>query len=131
MEDASVVTKVMDLNEVELVELHGRLTHSRSFDNAKVIVVNPVPVLGVNGPIGYASVDAENLECDVFLTKECPERLDMDNGEHFFLAIEDASSIFRGGEGDYPVLTSIEIKMIRLRSAKNGSNLPIVTRGLL
>ncbi len=135
LDDTDVIRKVMLLDAVEVYEVHGPLVYTESMDLATVVAVNPVPVIGNSGRIGFATVDLEhaNLDTKVFLTKECLERLDLENGEPYYLSIGNAHAIREAlplKRLEY-YLKHLEIVSIHLLSAKGGTNLPLVTKGPL
>lgn len=135
MEDTDVVRRVLDLTDVEVFEARGHLCSPEPLRGVQVLVANPVPVTGSDGNrIGFAMVDVDssNLETRIFLTKQCPERLDLECGEQYFLKISNANTTAEKIEDDSllpSTIKSLEIVSIRLASAKGGTNLPLVTRG--
>ncbi len=127
-----IVENVLDLEAVEVFECHGALVYREPFEEAKILVINPVPVLGEGGDrIGFATVDVDNkhLDTKVFITKECPERLDIENGEPYFLSIFSANTTGRSDSDREFKLMTLEIVNIQLNNAKGGSNLPLVSKG--
>lgn len=125
-DESDVIRKVADLDQVGVFECHGPAVYDRPFGDTRVAVTNPVPVVGVDGSrIGFATVDVDssNLDTKIFITRECPERLDLENGEPYFLNIADSAYI------EDKVTKELEIYVVQLLSAKGGHNLPLVVKG--
>lgn len=92
------VEKVYDLTETETFKVSGTVAYIEVHDgtdepfskSAEVSFINPVPVLSDDRQatiIGYATLRLDGieglgkrLEAQVFLSRECPERLDIEAG---------------------------------------------------
>ncbi len=121
MNDTDIIRRVINLSEVEVFECQGELFSSEPYPET-VFARNPVAVYSTNGTrVGFAALDLDTLRLHtkVFLVKDCPERLDIENKEPICLTIRD--SFYFGG---------LIVLSIQLQSAA-GTSFPLVTRGPL
>lgn len=119
------IRKVLDLSEVQSFEWDDSPVNiGPSIKDATVMWANPIPVLGDGGArIGFATLwrdkwDSGDLFADLFLTRETPERLDLQsNVRPLYLFLHDEASTYNGDK-----LITMQIKMLKLSAFKHKTN---------
>ena len=82
--ESDIVTKVMDLAEVDTYHCRGSVCLDLMQGQAPSVVLcqNPVPVVGEDGtPLGFACLTREGsspYEAEMWLTRATPERLELE-----------------------------------------------------
>lgn len=127
VKEDTLIRKVLDLTDVEAFECHGKVV-SRYIQTPAIEVVNPLPVFGGKDRIGFATVDPETRDAVIFLVKQCPERLDIENGEDYFIEVDDCCRVWHGTMDTEPLPVKwIQVYTLRLTRADelpHGSILP-------
>ena len=129
--ESDIVRRVLDLEEIKSYHCQGMLHFFFPLDlggDVAIAYLNPLPVRDACGKfLGFGTltrispdslgVDAGLIEGELFLTRESPERLDLEQDTRdYFLVADDCARFYTGevGERDTKHLTNVEIKSLRL-----------------
>lgn len=141
MNVTDLIVRVLDLTDAKSYHCQAVLCFPKRGQVAPQAITfqNPLPIFS-DGPgakrIGFATLEMEdngNLDAEIFLIRDSPERLDLEHGQHgdYYLTMADAHGVYRG-ESDFKdhELVSVVIKALRLtRDAPRDENFYVTTVG--
>ncbi len=126
--DIETISKVVDLNEVNTFQCYGETVFRYPVEDSYIIATNPVSVTDdLGNKVGFATIDFDDtsLPTRLFLLKESPERLDIENGVDYYIEAGEYVNVYGSGP-DYN-LKWVDIRGVFLRKVSTlpkGSVIP-------
>lgn len=127
------IRRVLDLSEVEIFEWDDApLNIGPSIKEAALFWQNPVPVLGDGGKrIGFATLwrdkwDSGDVFADLFLTKESPERLDLQsNVRPLYLFVHDSADVYNGEKLQQMIIRALKLSAFKEKTNFHAEPVPV------
>lgn len=121
-----ILSRVLDLEEVRSYRCQGPLHVALPRGSFTFMTKNPVPVIDDGGRrLGFACLFLDGggvVDADIFLTRESPERLDLEQGLRLYCLVpSDVAVTFSKGSGlSLSPTQEIDVRCVRLTSYVDG-----------